>query len=70
MGENNTTEFIQRRIRHWRTTLSGIAVILCPIIATVWPEYAVKALSVAALLSGMGHIAGADSKNVQPPKLP
>jgi hypothetical protein len=67
MSDNNTTEFIRRRIRNWRTTLAGVAMLLCPLIAIIWPEYAVQALLVATALGGAGHIAGADGKNIPPP---
>lgn len=65
MSDGNTTEFIRRRIRHWRTTLAGIACIVGPIIAVIYPEYAVKILTITLGLSGAGHLAGADGKNVQ-----
>jgi hypothetical protein len=65
MGE--TTEIIRRRIHHWKTTLAGIASILCPIIALfVPPEYSVKVLAAASMLSGAGLIAAADAGKQKP----
>lgn len=60
MGE--TTEIL-RRVRHWKTTLAGIATMIAPVAALFAPpEYQVKILAAASLLSGLGHIAAADAK--------
>ena len=60
MGD--TTELIHRRIRHWKTTLSGVAGIVCPFLALCFPKAAVEILTVGCALNGMGNIAAADSK--------
>jgi hypothetical protein len=61
MGE--TTELIHKRIRHWKTTLAGVAGIVCPIVSLfVPPEYATKVLAAGCMLSGTGLIAAADAK--------
>ena len=60
---SETTEIIRRRIQHWKTTIAGIAGIVCPIIALfVPPEYSIKVLAAGAVLSGAGLIAAADAK--------
>ncbi len=59
MGD--TTEIIQKRIRHWKTTLAGVAGIVCPILALVFPEFAVKILTVGCALNSVGNIAAADA---------
>jgi hypothetical protein len=60
MGE--TTEIIHKRIRHTKTTLAGIAGIVCPILALCFPSHAVPILTVGCALNGMGNIAAADAK--------
>jgi hypothetical protein len=65
MSSDNTTEFIRRRIRHWKTTLAGIGGMLCPIAAIIWPHYADKILSISCLLSGWGLTLAADASKVQ-----
>lgn len=59
MGE--TTELIRKRIRHTKTTLAGIATILGPIAATLWPEHAGKIMLATSALTGAGLIAAADA---------
>lgn len=61
MGE--TTTIIRKRIRHWKTTVAGVACFLAPVAAIIWPEYAAKINSVAMLLAGAGFIAAADAKH-------
>ena len=62
----STTEFIRRRIYHWKTTLSGIAGIAGPIAAILWPEYKDKIMTATVMLMGAGQVAAADSSNVNP----
>ncbi len=59
---SETTEIIHRRIRHWKTTAAGVAAIVAPIAASIWPEHAIKILSAASALSGAGLLAAADAK--------
>lgn len=60
MGETTT---IIRRVQHWKTTLAGIASIVCPIAALfVPPEYSVKILAASSMLAGSGLIAAADAR--------
>lgn len=67
MVEVSTTQFIRRRVHHWRTTLAGIASIVCPVAALfLEPDLAVKVLSVSAVLSGAGLIAAADANKPTP----
>ena len=70
MGD--TTEIIQKLIRHWKTTLAGVASIVCPVIALLCPpEWQVKVMAVGCMLSGAGHIAAADANpktSAEPPK--
>jgi len=61
MGD--TTDIIQKRIRHWKTTLAGVATIVCPIAAIFAPpDWQNKILYAAVVLSGTGHILAADAK--------
>jgi len=66
MPESSTTEFIRRRIYHWKTTAAGIAGILGPIAAILFPEYSTKINAATMMLLGAGSVAAADSSNVQP----
>ncbi len=68
MGE--TTQIIQRRIRHWKTTIAGIALILAPVAGAIWPEYASKITNAAFLLAGGGFIAAADAQRPPMPPAP
>lgn len=65
MPEPSTTEIIRRRIRHTKTTLAGLATILGPIAATVWPEHAGKIMLATSALTGAGLIAAADASQVK-----
>ena len=65
MGE--TTLLIQRRMRHWKTTLTGLACLLAPVAAAVWPEYAPKITAGVSALAGLGFIAAADASKTAPP---
>jgi hypothetical protein len=60
--QESTTQFIRRRIRHWKTTAAGIAIILCPIVTILWPEFADKVVAIQSLLTGGALIAAADAK--------
>lgn len=63
MGE--TTQIL-RRVRHWKTTLAGVASIVAPIAALFAPpEYQVKILAAASILSGSGLIAAADARKTE-----
>jgi hypothetical protein len=68
MGE--TTQIIQRRIRHWKTTIAGISLILAPVAGALWPEYAAKITQAALLLAGGGFIAAADAQRPPTPPAP
>lgn len=58
---DSTTQIIQRRIRHWKTTVAGVAAIVCPIIAPFLPpEWSRKVLEVALFLSGGALLAAND----------
>lgn len=60
MGE--TTELIHRRIRHWKTTLAGVASILCPVAAGFFPQHSTELLGVAVALNSVGLFNAADAK--------
>lgn len=63
MGE--TTQIL-RRVRHWKTTLAGIASIVCPVVALFCPpEYSVKILAASSMLAGSGLIAAADARKTE-----
>jgi hypothetical protein len=64
----NTTEFIRRRIRHWKTTIAGIGLMVCPILSILIPAHADKIGMIASLLGGWGLMVAADGSNVQQPK--
>jgi len=63
MSANSTSMLIRRRIQHWKTSLAGISAIVCPLVSLFLPpEWAMKVLAVAAVLSGAGLISAADAK--------
>lgn len=63
MDSDSTTQIIQRRIRHVKTTAAGIATMVCPLAALFAPpEWAAKLNSVALVLCGSGLLAAADAK--------
>jgi hypothetical protein len=68
MSDGHTTEFLRRRVWHWKTTIAGVGSIVCPIAAILWPQYAQKILLISSLFSGWGFITAADGSNVQQPK--
>jgi len=58
----NTAQFIRRRVTNWKTTLAGLGTILCPIAIAIWPEHATHIAGIQSALTGMGLIAAADAK--------
>jgi hypothetical protein len=61
MGE--TTELIHKRIRNWKTTTAGVAVIVCPIVAIFCPpDLAMKVMAAGNMLGGLGLVAARDAK--------
>jgi hypothetical protein len=60
MGE--TTEIIRRRVRHWKTTITGIALAAAPVAMSVWPEQSGLIAKIVAGLAGAGFILAADAK--------
>jgi len=67
MGE--TTLLIQKRIRHWRTTIAGIVCWLAPVALLIWPDQAAQITAIAFAVTGTGLIAAPDSKNTDKPPL-
>ena len=65
MNDSHTTEFIRRRVRHWKTTIAGVGSIVCPILSIVFPSLAQKFALIASLFAGWGFITAADGSNVQ-----
>lgn len=64
MSEGGTTEIIRRRIRHWKTTLAGIATIASPILVGIWPQHATTIVTACSALTGAGLIAAADASSL------
>jgi hypothetical protein len=63
MSDGSTTMMFRRRLRHWKTTASGLASIVCPIVSLFLPpEWAAKLLAAAGILAGTGLISAADAK--------
>jgi hypothetical protein len=58
----STTAFLRRRVRHWKTTLAGIATIAGPILMALFPKWTLQISLVTATLTGSGLIAAADAK--------
>jgi hypothetical protein len=65
MGE--TTVMIQRRIRHWKTSIAGIALLLAPVAAAIWPAHADKIHNAALALGGLGLVSAADAQKQSSP---
>jgi len=62
MSHDSTTMMIRRRVRNWKTTVSGIAAIVCPVISLFLPpEWAAKLLAASGILAGSGLITAADA---------
>jgi len=60
-SHSGTTMMIRKRILHWKTSLAGVASMLCPVLAIFLPpEWAAKVLSASALLSGAVLLAAND----------
>jgi hypothetical protein len=59
MGE--TTEIIRRRVRHWKTTLAGVALMSAPVAVAIWPEHTALIQNIVAGLAGAGLMAAADA---------
>lgn len=66
MGE--TTEIIQKKIRHWKTSIVGVAGLLGPVALSIWPEYSQKIIAVMMAINGVGFMAAADAAKVSQPK--
>ena len=61
MDDSSTTVLIRKRILHWKTSLAGVASMLCPVVAIFLPpEWGAKVLSASALLSGAALLAAND----------
>lgn len=65
MSESNTTRVIRRRIRHWKTTLTGIGLLFSPIISAIWPDAAPVVDKVTGVLIGAGFVSAADGARVR-----
>lgn len=68
MGE--TTALLEKRIRHWKTTLVGVAGIIGPVALHVWPEHSQQIIAAMMALNGVGFMAAADAKpkvSTEPP---
>lgn len=60
---DTTTQIIQRRIKHWKTSLAGISAIVCPLVALfVSPDLAIKLLGIGVALNAAGNMSAADAK--------
>ena len=57
---DSTTTIIRRRIRHWKTTIAGVAVLISPIVCGLWPQHAATITQIVLGLTGAGLIAAAD----------
>ena len=62
-----TTQIFRRRVRHWKTTATGIATILAPIAAAAWPHYANIINDATMALVGAGLISAADAQKKDTP---
>ena len=58
---SETTQIIRRRIRHWRTSLAGVAILAAPIALAIWPEQAPVIHRIVDALIGLGLISAADA---------
>lgn len=68
MGE--TTVILQRRIRHWKTTVIGIVLWTAPAAALIWPEHKALITQVALALAGGGFMFAADAQRPPTPPAP
>jgi hypothetical protein len=48
-------------MKSWKTTLGGLALVICQVGAVIWPEYAGKFTSIGSILGGAGLIAARDN---------
>lgn len=64
MGE--TTQILHRRIRHWKTTIAGIATIVAPVLVILFPDYAAKITLIGSACTGWGLISAPDASNLKP----
>lgn len=55
---------IRRRIRNWKTTICGIALLITPILIALFPKHALVIISVSSALTGSGFIAAADASAI------
>lgn len=65
MGE--TTEIFRRKVRHWKTTAAGLAVIALGVVPIIWPETAIKCAQISAFLTGAGFLMAADGNKQSTP---
>lgn len=63
MNAGSTTLLIRRRIRHWKTTLAGLATIATPILVILFPEQAAKITLIGSTFTGWGLISASDASN-------
>ena len=60
---NSTTQIIQRRIKHYKTSIAGIASIVCPFVSLFLPpEWATKVMAAGLAIGGAGLLGAADAK--------
>jgi hypothetical protein len=57
MGE--TTQFI-RKVRHWKTTLAGSALMFIPVAYSIWPEHSALISKISVGLTAAGMFVAAD----------
>ena len=62
---DSTTMILRRRIRHWKTTFAGVAVLFSPILCAVWPQHAAVITQIVLGLTGAGLIAAADGDKIR-----
>lgn len=57
---SETTMIIRRRLKHWKTSITGIALMLSPVAYAIWPNHGEIITKVVLSLTGAGFIAAAD----------
>ncbi len=62
--ESSTTMMARRRLKNWKTTICGIALIISPIAIALWPRHALTISAVTTALTGGGFMAAADAAAV------
>ncbi len=65
MGE--TTMIFQRRIRHWKTTIGGFAIMGLGIASFIWPNKAALFSQISTFLTASAFMAAADGKQTPAP---